>query len=246
MLDSRRGSSEGRKFRCNALRRKDRYACDRAALRLDVRSIGLFQLHRDIRFHSQHIGYFHRAAQIHDRARTGTAELREMRQDPHRAQPLGDRAAHHPARRKILVEMSAQRVARRAPSAARLHKDGTPFRGERPTPSGSRSNNRKPKVSSRRSIRRAMVEELVRKAVAALRKLSVRATTTKTRKSSHEMRSSRAAPMGCSIFAACPSRKFCHCPGYPSAMLLAGSQILTGNRAKCTSFRMRIVLPAPQ
>ena len=42
----------------------------------------------------------------------------------------------------------------------------------------------------------AMVDELVRKAVAALRKLSTRATTTKVRRSSQEMRSSSPRPMG--------------------------------------------------
>src|ERR1044072_8737562 len=50
-------------------------------------------------------------------------------------------------------------------------------------------------------MRRRIVEVLVRRAVAALRKLSKRATTTKVRKSSHEMRSSSPTPMGRSVFA---------------------------------------------
>ena len=68
---------------------------------------------------------------------------------------------------------------------------------------------------SSRSMRRMTVDVLVRSAVPALRKLKVRATATKTRRSSQEMRSSSAAPMGCSIFAMGCSNNFATGPRTP-------------------------------
>ena len=75
---------------------------------LDVWPIRLIQLHRDISLHAEHIGDFHRATQIDNRARVAAAELSKLWQDPHRAQTFGDRATDRAARREILIKLRAQ------------------------------------------------------------------------------------------------------------------------------------------
>src|SRR6476619_7121484 len=64
-------------------------------------------------------------------------------------------------------------------------------------------------------MRRSTVAGAARSAVAALRKLKVRATTTSARKSSHGMRSTSAMPMGCFVFALARCEEFATDPRTP-------------------------------
>ena len=79
--------------------------------RLHLGAIGLLQLNCDIGLHPQYVRDFHGAAQVDDGVGMRPVEAHEMRHHPHRAEPLGDGAAHHSARRGIAVELRTQRVA---------------------------------------------------------------------------------------------------------------------------------------
>jgi hypothetical protein len=64
-----------------------------------------------IGLHPQHVGPLHRADQIDDGERIGAVVFGEVRQDPERAQPFGDRTSDDAAIVEILIEKRAQRMA---------------------------------------------------------------------------------------------------------------------------------------
>ena len=79
------------------------------------------------------------------------------------------------------------------------------------------------------------VDELVRSAVAVLRKLNVRATTTKMRRSSQETRSSTLALAGRCVFAATRCDNF-SIPARTIGLCYLATTRLSGKSCGCTSF----------
>ena len=77
---------------------------------LGPRPLRLLKLYRDIGFHPHHVCGFHCAAEMDDGGWMRAAELRELRQNPGRAQTLRYRTADDTAKIEILVEMRAQRM----------------------------------------------------------------------------------------------------------------------------------------
>ena len=180
---------------------------------LRVEAVGFIELYRDVRLHPQHIRHLHRATQIDNVV--GCVRLNCATCGRIHSVPSPSVTEQRTIPRVVKSWSSWARnewLARSICSA--LGVDRTPFDGKRD--------------SFRQTIEQAEAESFFQAlhpagdrrragahAIAALRKLSVRATTTKTRRSSHERRSSSTGPMGRSVFAASRSDNFSTAPRLP-------------------------------